>query len=50
MYCGAGFRLHPETDEMYVSLYQDNLKQTYETVRLSNTGEVLGVYEMIDNY
>ena len=50
IYCGAGFRIHPQTDEMYVSLYLDNLKQTYQTVRLSPTGEVSGVYEMIDNY
>ena len=50
IYCGAGFRIHPQTDEMYVSLYLDNLKQTYQTIRLSPTGEVLDVYEMIDNY
>lgn len=50
LYCGAGFRLHPETDELYCSLYLDNLKQTYLTLRLSNTGEIKGQYEMIDNY
>lgn len=50
IYCGAGFRIHPQTDEMYVSLYQDNLKQEYQTIKLSPTGKVLGVYEMIDNY
>lgn len=50
IYCGAGFRVHPQTDEMYVSLYLDNLKQTYQMVRVSPTGEVLGVNEMIDNY
>ncbi|MCM1531358.1 MAG: DUF5074 domain-containing protein [Bacteroides sp.] len=50
IYCGAGFRVHPQTDEMYVSLYLDNLKQTYQTLRLNNKGEVLATYEMIDNY
>lgn len=50
IYCGAGFRVHPQTDEMYVSLYQDNLKQEYQTVKLSPTGELLATYEMIDNY
>ena len=50
MYCGAGFRVHPQTDEMYVSLYLDNLRQTYQTVRLNPGGELLASYEMIDNY
>lgn len=49
MYCGAGFRLHPRTDEIYVSLYQDNLKQAYETLRLSADGELLETYEMAAN-
>lgn len=50
MYCGAGFRVHPKTDEMYVSLYQENLKQDYATLRLNAKGEVLATYEMIDHY
>ncbi|MCH5243908.1 MAG: DUF5074 domain-containing protein [Lentimicrobiaceae bacterium] len=50
IYCGAGFRVHPKTDEMYVSFYMDNLKQAYQTVRLSSGGELLASYEMIDNY
>lgn len=50
MYCGAGFRLHPKTDEMYVSLYQDNLKNDYATLKINAKGEVLTVYEMADHY
>lgn len=50
MYCGAGFRLHPKTDEMYVSLYQDNLKNDYATLKLNAKGEVLTAYEMAGHY
>lgn len=50
MYCGAGFRICPQTEEMYVSLYQDNFQQTYQTIRLDTNGKVLAAYEMIDNY
>lgn len=50
LYCGAAFRLHPVTDEMYCTLYQGTLSQSYLTLRLSNRGEVLDSYEMIDNY
>ena len=50
LYCGAAFRLHPVTDEMYCTLYQGTLSQSYLTLRLSNRGEVLEQYEMIDNY
>lgn len=50
MYCGAAFRLHPVDDEIYVTLYQDNLHQDYLLLRLSNLGEVIERYEMINNY
>lgn len=50
IYCGAGFRVHPQTDEMYVSLYRDNLKQEYQTLRLDAEGKVLATYEMINHY
>lgn len=50
IYCGAGFRLHPATDDIYMSLYQDNMRQDYLFVRLSNRGELLSRHEMINNY
>ncbi len=46
---GAGFRVHPVTDELYCSLYQEFMSQSYQTVRISNRGELLDSYEMIDN-
>lgn len=47
---GAGFRLHPETDELYLMLFQEFVRQDYLTVRLDNRGNILGQYEMIENY
>jgi hypothetical protein len=47
---GTGFRLHPVTDELYCSLFHEFQDPTYETVRISNTGELLQEYPMITNY
>lgn len=50
MVYGAGFRLHPVTDEIYCSLYHAFLEPTYEVMRLSNRGKLLQEYPMITNY
>lgn len=47
---GTGFRIHPVTDELYCSLYHDSQDPTYQTVKISNTGELLAEYPMITNY
>jgi hypothetical protein len=47
---GAGFRLHPVTDEIYCSLFHEFLDPTYEVARISNKGELLQEYSMITNY
>ncbi|WP_085535153.1 DUF5074 domain-containing protein [Massilibacteroides vaginae] len=47
---GAGFRIHPKTDELYCSLFHEFQDPTYQTVRISNRGELLQEYSMITNY
>lgn len=47
---GAGFRIHPETDELYCSLFHDFLDPAYEVMRINNKGELLQEYSMITNY
>ncbi|MCM1152906.1 MAG: DUF5074 domain-containing protein [Muribaculum sp.] len=47
---GCSMRIHPRTDEIYMSLYQDFSKQDYITRRYSADGEVLNEYAMIANY
>lgn len=47
---GAGFRLHPVTDEIYASIFHEFQDPTYETVRINNKGELLHEYPMISNY
>lgn len=47
---GAGFRLHPVTDEIYCSLFHEFQDPTYETARISNKGVLLQEYSMITNY
>ncbi|MDH6354355.1 hypothetical protein M2132_000683 [Dysgonomonas sp. PH5-45] len=47
---GAGFRIHPVTDEIYCSLFHEFLEPTYQTVRISTEGELLNEYSMINNY
>lgn len=47
---GTGFRLHPVTDEIYCSIFHQFQDPTYETVRISNKGELLQEYPMIINY
>jgi hypothetical protein len=47
---GAGFRIHPVTDEIYCSLYHEFLEPTYQTVRISAQGVLLSEHSMINNY
>jgi len=47
---GAGFRLHPETDDIYCSLYHTFGEPTYQTARVSSSGELLNEYSMINHY
>ena len=47
---GAGFRLHPVTDEIYCSIFHEFQDPTYQAVRISNKGELLQEYPMITNY
>lgn len=47
---GASFRVHPVTDELYMSLYHDVQDPTYVVHRYSNEGILLDEYPMITNY
>jgi hypothetical protein len=47
---GTGFRIHPVTDEIYCSIFHEFQDPTYETVRISNKGQLLQEYPMIVNY
>lgn len=47
---GAGFRIDPVTDEIYVSMYKSFGDPTYKVVKLSSDGTVLDEYPMEDNY
>lgn len=43
---GAGFRVHPETDEIYCTLFKSWGVEDYQVVRISNDGELLDTYSM----
>ena len=47
---GCSMRVHPVTDELYVSLYREFSIPTYITRRYDNTGKKLKDYSMIENY
>jgi len=47
---GAGFRVHPVTDEIYCFFFHEFLDPTYQTARISTEGELLAEYSMINNY
>lgn len=47
---GCSMRLHPVTDEIYMSLYRGNTSRSYITRRYSADGTRLHDYEMIENY
>lgn len=47
---GAGFRIHPLTDELYCSLFKSFGEASYVTMRVSNAGEILDIYEMESHY
>lgn len=47
---GAGFRLHPVSDELYCSLFHAFQDPTYQSVRISSDGKLLQEYSMITNY
>ncbi|MDR3141392.1 MAG: Ig-like domain-containing protein [Tannerellaceae bacterium] len=47
----SSVRIHPVTDEIYVTLFRANGQPYYRTVRISSaTGEVLETYPMENNY
>jgi hypothetical protein len=48
---GAGFRLHPATDDIYVSLFKDFGNQSYKVAQIDPvSGTVTASYQMINNY
>lgn len=47
---GCSMRLHPDTDEIYMSLYRDFSSQEYVTRRYSADGILVKEYPMIANY
>ena len=47
---GCSMRLHPTTDEIYMSLYHDFSSQTYITRRCTASGDIIRDYAMVENY
>ncbi len=47
---GCSMRLHPATDEIYMSLYHEFSNPTYITRRYTSSGEKIRDYDMISNY
>ena len=47
---GCSMRMHPVTDELYMSLYQNFGSQSYLVRRYTADGEKLRDYPMIENY
>jgi len=47
---GCSMRVHPSTDEIYVSLYKDFINETYLLRRYSADGDIIKDYPMISNY
>lgn len=47
---GAGFRIHPVTDELYCLLYHGFNDPNYELIKVSSKGELLKEHSMIVNY
>lgn len=47
---GCSMRVHPVTDELYMSLYHEFNDQTYITRRYTSTGSMIKEYPMISNY
>lgn len=47
---GCSLGVHPETDEIYMSLYHEFTTPTYVTRRYSTDGIKISDYAMIDNY
>ncbi len=47
---GAGFRVHPVSDEIYCSMFQSFGSNEYEVQRISNSGTILQEYPMEKNY
>ena len=47
---GAGFRIHPVTDEIYAFLFHNFSDPTHVLARVSTSGELKQEYPMIDNY
>lgn len=47
---GCSMRVHPENDEIYISLYRDFSDQTYITRRYTTSGHIIREYSMIANY
>ena len=47
---GCSMRVHPRTDEIYMSLYHEFVDQTYITRRYTTDGDKIRDYQMIANY
>ncbi|MCM1021854.1 MAG: DUF5074 domain-containing protein [Muribaculum sp.] len=47
---GCSLRVHPVTDEIYMSLYHEFNDQTYITRRYDASGNLIREYSMIQNY
>lgn len=47
---GCSMRVHPVTDEIYMSLFHNFQDQTYKLRRADSSGNTIQEYSMIDNY
>lgn len=47
---GAGFRVNPLTDEIFVSMYKNFGDQSYKVIKLDGNGTLLAEYPMDANY
>lgn len=47
---GTGFRIHPETDDIYAFLYHSFQDPTHQLAVINSSGEMINQYSMISNY
>lgn len=47
---GTGFRVHPLTDEIFMTMFKDYGDQSYKVTKLSGNGELLAEYPMEPYY
>lgn len=47
---GCSLGVHPQTDDIYASVYHGFTDPTYETMRFDSSGNLINEYAMISNY